>query len=45
MVVEETRVTPLRRFANKVPEVTIWLWVIKVLCTDDSSDPDIKSLS
>jgi uncharacterized membrane-anchored protein len=22
-----------RRFANKVPEVTLWFWIIKILCT------------
>src|SRR4051812_35503887 len=25
--------TSERRFLNKVPEVTIWFWIIKVLCT------------
>ncbi|WP_278258010.1 hypothetical protein [Nocardioides convexus] len=28
--------TPLRRAApmlNKVPEVTVWFWIIKILCT------------
>src|SRR6476661_5823628 len=25
--------TELRRMLNKVPEVTLWFWVIKVLCT------------
>ncbi len=24
---------PPRTLLNKVPEVTIWFWVIKVLCT------------
>lgn len=26
-------VTPVRTLLNKVPEVTIWFWVIKILCT------------
>ncbi|HEY2217138.1 MAG TPA: hypothetical protein VGH21_06560, partial [Solirubrobacteraceae bacterium] len=25
--------TPLRQMLNKVPEVTIYFWVIKILCT------------
>ncbi|MET8954778.1 hypothetical protein ACWEO4_45730 [Streptomyces sp. NPDC004393] len=25
--------TPAREMLNKVPEVTIWFWVIKILCT------------
>jgi uncharacterized membrane-anchored protein len=25
--------TPARELLNKVPEVTIWLWGIKILCT------------
>ena len=25
--------TPARRMLNKVPEITLWFWVIKVLCT------------
>jgi uncharacterized membrane-anchored protein len=29
----EDRRTPARELLNKVPEVTIWFWVIKILCT------------
>ncbi|GAA2784570.1 hypothetical protein GCM10010521_73630 [Streptomyces rameus] len=29
----ENRRTPARELLNKVPEVTIWFWVIKILCT------------
>ncbi|MFF3466334.1 hypothetical protein ACFYXB_29050, partial [Streptomyces sp. NPDC002619] len=25
--------TPARQMLNKVPEVTIWFWIIKILCT------------
>ncbi len=27
------QMTPARRMLNKVPEVTLWFWIIKVLCT------------
>jgi uncharacterized membrane-anchored protein len=27
------QLTPTRRMLNKVPEVTLWFWVIKILCT------------
>ncbi|MEU1409077.1 hypothetical protein ABZ471_43720 [Streptomyces sp. NPDC005728] len=29
----ETLRTPARQMLNKVPEVTIWFWIIKILCT------------
>src|SRR4030081_1039000 len=25
--------SPLRRFLNKVPEVTLWFWIVKILST------------
>ena len=28
-----SRAVPGRQLLNKVPEVTVWFWVIKILCT------------
>ncbi len=33
MTATTSEVTPVRTLLNKVPEVTIWFWVIKILCT------------
>ena len=29
----DPRLSSARRLANKVPEVTLWFWIIKILCT------------
>ncbi|MEA2375759.1 MAG: hypothetical protein QOD53_2222, partial [Thermoleophilaceae bacterium] len=28
-----TAISPSRRMLNKVPEVTVYFWLIKILCT------------
>ncbi|MEO5680948.1 MAG: hypothetical protein ABIS47_14915 [Acidimicrobiales bacterium] len=33
MSASTTEATPVRTLLNKVPEVTIWFWIIKILCT------------
>ena len=32
-ITDEVGVSPLRQMLNKVPEITIWFWIIKIMAT------------